>query len=228
MSNFVIFGLPRSGSSLLGALLAEHPAIHFDTEILHRRFWPLWQRPFYWVWHRYPDPYLAYRCWRTGKPVYGVKLFTHHVQSIGAVLTRLYQHHWQILHIWRRDLFAQTLSLLVAARTDRYNGYHADAAPRLVIDPPLFLQTLKQRARDLQTNQARLAGLNHLNLIYEDDLEVESGWPATLQRVYAYLNLAAVEVHTAYPHTWPQPYAEMVLNYAELQNCYQTQFNNPQ
>lgn len=224
MTNFVIFGLPRTGSSLLGAMLAAHPAIACDTEVFHHQFWPHWRYPLYRCWRFYPYPYLDYCAWRArrqGKPLYGFKLFPNHVHSPRAVIMHLHHRGWRILHIQRRDPFEQTLSLLVANRTGRFDGTHADLPPRLAIDPLEFDAALRRRCAKIRRNDAILQGIDHIDLFYEDDLQHDADWNRTLARICVALGAATAPAHTAYGRTWPEPYDRIVVNYEDLVRRFQ-------
>ena len=61
MSEFVVFGMGRTGSSLLVSLLDSHPAICCEGEILNHQNWRGAWRPLEWIVRRQPMPYLAYR-----------------------------------------------------------------------------------------------------------------------------------------------------------------------
>ena len=223
MADFVIFGLPRTGSSLLNYLLTGHPGICCDTELFHPKFWPAWQQQVYRVWRRYPYPYLAYRCWQarlSGKPHYGFKLFPRHVQSIERVLAGLSRRGWSILHIQRCDLFQQTISLLVANRTGRYNGRHTEPTPQLNFTVEEFQATLRQRQQEVQRLNHLLENFAHLDLVYEDHLADRAMWQPTMDHICNYLGIATAPVQVNYRRTWTRPYSDLISNYAELANCY--------
>jgi LPS sulfotransferase NodH len=219
MTKYVIFGLPRTGSSLLGELLAAQPASAYDTELLHAKFWLGWRRPLYRLLRIYPYPYLDYRRARAsiqGEGLYGFKLFPRHVRAPRATLLGLHRRQWRILHIQRRDLFHQVLSVLVAAHTGRYDGDHADAPPRLYLDPTTVADKLCVYRQKRQEIEEMLRGIEHLDVVYEDDLLDCTQWDATLERIAAAWGIRIAPAQTAYRKTWPQPYSELVVNYAEL------------
>lgn len=79
MRDFVVFGMGRSGSTLLASLLNAHPSIHCDGEILSPVYWHRRRRPLRLPMLRYPLFYIRYRQlvaqYRHGASVYGFKLF---------------------------------------------------------------------------------------------------------------------------------------------------------
>jgi LPS sulfotransferase NodH len=216
---YLIFCLPRTGSSLLGDLLATQPASAYDDERLHPKFWRGARMPIYRLLHFYPYTYLDYRCWlaqRQGKTIYGFKLFPRHVRWTRAMLLRLSRQHWQILHVQRRDLFHQVLSLLVAFQTGRYDGDHVDAPPRLYLEPGMVAKQLWLRTQRLQEIDAFLQGIEHLDIVYEDDLIESARWDALLARIAVAWGIRFAPAQTGFRKTWQQPYSELIVNYADL------------
>lgn len=219
MTKYVIFGLPRTGSSLLGEILARQPASVYETELLHPKFWRGWRRPVYRLLRSYPYAYLNYRCHlarRQGNRLYGFKLFPAHVRWPQAVLQELQRQQWRILHVERRDLFHQVLSVLVATHTGRYDGEHGDDPPRLYLDPGMVANQLRMRTHKLQETDDMLKGIVHLDVVYEDDLHDSTQWDATLARIASAWGIEVTPAQTDYRRTWQQSYAEIVVNYAEL------------
>lgn len=219
MLKYLILCLPRTGSSLLGDLLATQPASAFDDERLHPKFWRGARKPIYRLLRFYPYPYLDYRCWkaqRRGKSIYGLKLFPSHVRWTRAMLLRLSRQQWQILHVQRRDLFHQVLSLLVAFQTGRYDGDHADAPPRLYLDPGMVARQLQLRTQRVQEIDALLRGIEHLDVVYEDDLIEPAQWDALLARIAAAWGVRFAPAQSGFRKTWQQPYSELIVNYADL------------
>lgn len=219
MTKYLIIGLPRTGSSLLGEILAAQPCSTYETEILHPKFWKGWRRPIYRLLRAYPYPYLDYRCYLAqcqGNGLYGIKLFPGHVRSPRTVLRELQRRQWRILHIQRRNLFEQVLSILVAAQTGHYDGFHIDLPPRLYLDPERVAHELRVRTQKIQDLNEMLQGIEHLDIVYEDDLLDCTQWDAMLGRISNAWGIDIVPAQTNYQRTWQQSYAEIVMNYVQL------------
>jgi len=185
--------------------------------------WPGWSRLAYWGWHVLPDLYISRRAAeadRSGLAAYGFKLFPAHVAAPRRVILSLHQRGWHVIHIKRRCLFEQTLSLLVAEQTGRYDGTHTDSVPRITIDPARFGAALHQRAGDIRKIERILASLSCLDIIYEDDLADSLCWDATVNRVCGFLGIAAAAAWSDYAKTWSAPYDQIVVNYRHLRDVY--------
>lgn len=225
MIKYVIFGLPRTGSSLLGELLATQPASIYETELLHPKFWRGWRSPLYRLLRFYPYSYIDYRCHlahRQGTSLYGFKLFPHHVHAPRTMLLELQRRQWRILHIQRRDLFDQVLSMLVARQTGRFNGSHVDDPPRLYLDPTIVAEELRICRQKARETGDLLLGIDHLDVVYEDDLCESGQWNTTLTRIASAWGIHSVPAQTGYRRTWQEPYSEFVINYLQLKKHFET------
>ena len=219
MTRYAIFGLPRTGSSLLGTILAGQPSSVYDMEMLHPRRWRGWHRLPYRFLRLYPHPYLNYRertTRRQGGRLYGFKLFPQHVRSPRRVLLELDRQGWRILHVQRRNLFDQVLSVLVARHTGRFNSAHTDALPHLHFDAAVVEREMERRRKRIPQIDEMLRGIEHIDVVYEEDLSDHSRWDALLARIGADWGISFAPAQTAYQKTWQRPYSEIVVNYAEL------------
>jgi D-mannonate dehydratase len=61
----------------------------------------------------------------------------------------------------------------------------------------------------------------YLTIYYEDDLEDEKKWQATSDKIFNYLNLESMPVHSNLKKTYDKPYSELITNYDELIECIQ-------
>ena len=216
---FVIFGQGRTGSKLLVELLRSHPDIHCDGEVLNGYYWnKLTRRLILPLWRYYPLPLFRRNARNSQSPAYGFKLFNDHIHRPHQVLSTLHSEGWRIIHIQRRDLVAQTISGEVARQTRRWHRHSGDrVAPALMtIDPNEFSADLQKRlSRSAQIEQL-LAGIPHLDIIYEDDLADPQDWEPMSMRLLHYMGAPVLPLTTEMVKTWEQPYSEMILNYTEL------------
>jgi len=105
-TRFVIFAQPRTGSTLLASLLKAHPRIRCDGEILGKR-------------RLLPGPFVTARSILAEEDVYGFKvmifqLWNQRIYDVGAFMRHLYGDGWKILHMRRRNVLRQAISVAVA------------------------------------------------------------------------------------------------------------------
>ena len=228
MKNFVIFGMGRTGSSLLVSLLNSHPQICCEGELFRSLNRPLLSH----FWRRYPLPYLAYRQlyikWVEHKVAYGFKLHTklHGDQLIYTdhFLTTVAQQGWKIIHLQRARLFDQIISGFLANQTGRYFGdqQRQEAPVQLTFPVTDFVKRIEQGNAIRRQQQTLLATIPHLPVIYEQALADQTNWVKTVARICDYLAIPATSAVTSYVQKpWQYTYAELIVNYAELQSVYQ-------
>ncbi len=219
LKKFLIFGLGRSGSSLLVNLLNAHPAIHCDSEIFHRKH--RWQR----IKHRYPFLILTFRQFlarrRASTSVYGFKLFKSQVDDPDQMIHRFHADGWRIVYLQRLSIFDQAISDIVAHRTHRFHGKIGQAEQEthpFPIEPELFLQQMRIKTKSTQQCKDIMASVPHLHIIYERDLATPDCWQKTLESAYTYIGIApsATPAYTSVTKPWVRPYSELITNYTEL------------
>lgn len=230
MNAFVIFGMGRTGSSLLATLLSSHPQIHCDGEVFRLGAWRRPLQPLAHMWQRYPMPYLMYRQLKTsvwpGKFVYGFKLHTkpntEQLVDTPGFLRRAYATGWKVIYLQRTGLFDQVISELVAYQTRRYFGqYQPEPALELTISLEQFHDCARRVVQRRYEHQQLLRTIPHLLVTYEDELAESTAWLATITRICDYLAVPApASVTSPVAKPWSRPYTSLVLNYAELQAAF--------
>lgn len=222
-TRFVVLCHERTGSTLLGTLLASHPQIRwageYFKEIKKRARRSLRHRLTVSVVYRRPTLYLGWQARRFGCPNYGCKLMPHYVADIDRSVHALHQHDWRIIWLRRRDVLTGAISRIVAAAGQHWvtaSGQAPPVAQTQRIEPADLLAEMRQRVRMDEAEQRSVADLPHLHLFYEDDLADAANWPATMERVFAYLGLLPIVPQRSVNKTWDRPYQEFVANYAEL------------
>lgn len=229
---FVIFGMARTGSTLLASLLNSHPQIACDGEVFTPPRWPRRLRPIARFWQRHPFPYLAYRQVRTlllhQKTVYGFKLHNKfegpQLVDIRGFLRVAAHDGWKVIHLQRRCLFDQVMSNVVANRTGRYFGNQNEDESVATIDIPVtvFASALQKSFRASEFNRAIVAELPCLALVYEDDVSEPAAWEKTAGRICDYLGIPTSPwICSKVAKPWRRRYSEIVTNYAELLSLYQ-------
>lgn len=119
--NFVIFGQPRTGSTLLVKLMQSHPLVQCDGEVLNRNRWQQGWHPYlYYLARVFPEPYVLRKPAHCAKTVYGFKLLYPQIVAPRRLLYILNRLGWQMIHIQRRELFNLALSQKVTQLTRHY------------------------------------------------------------------------------------------------------------
>lgn len=232
MKSFIIFGMGRTGSTLLASLLNSHPLICCEGEVFNQNRWRSYKRPMAYLWQHYPWPYLTYRRLRAKglqhKAVYGFKLHTKvyypQVAQPAQFLERAAQSGWKIIHLERNVLFDQVISSLIANATRRYFGHEQANEPTVQLHIPVdkFANQLEQTITTCRRNRQILADLPHLSIRYEAHLAEATYWSSTVARICDYLTIPIMGViKSEIMKPWRQPYAELLVNYAELHAYYQ-------
>lgn len=224
MKKFVVFGMARTGSTLLVSLLNAHPQIRCEGELFRLGRWPTILQPVARIWQRLPLSYLVYRQARslllTRKTVYGFKLIGRaQIADTPGFIRFVSQNGWKIIHLERRSLFDQAISGQVGNQTGRYFGQNQSPEPvmSVTIPPDNFRTTMSRMINTSRDNRRLLADIPHLTLTYEDDLAQNGCWATTMARVCQFLDVATPAfVKAGVSKPWSRPYSEIVTNYAEL------------
>lgn len=170
---------------------------------------------------RSPLLYLNWQALRGRRPAYGCKLTPNYVPDVTDVVPHLYRNGYRIIHLQRQDVFQTAISSTVAAAARHWItkvGDQLPSAPSLHVDPAAFQETLRELVHLQALKQQSVAGVPHLEIIYEDDLADAACRSATMARVFDHLGLPFVSVQSTVNKTWNRPYQEIIVNYAELED----------
>jgi len=215
---FLILAMGRSGSNLLASLLRCHPDIDCEGEILSRRIIGYTPCPHVWLQGRKA---LHHR------PRYGFKLKYYHLTTDQRVhdpsrfLATLAGEGWKIIHLRRRNLLRQSLSNLRLIRTGKAQHLRSDrrVEGRMVVDVDWIVEQMRVRKMIGEQEDAALARLPHLPLIYEDDLEDAGCHQDTAEKIFASLGVPPVRVHTALAKAHVGGLREIIANYEEVHSA---------
>lgn len=217
---FVILTSGRCGSELLADLLESHPAIVSEGEIL--------QRP-----KRYPSTYLRGHSLRmmlrarrgSAIPrVHGWKLITNHVRWYPDAFPdpELFiaglAANGEIIHLRRRNLLSQAISLLSAEVTQFHvrAGDPRSAFEPIAFEPERLLAQLYHYDEDDQWLTKILGDIPHVDLTYEDDLVDESAQQATAAMLFRRLGIPPVDVDAGLFKVAPPDPRERIANPEEV------------
>ncbi len=203
---FLIFGRPRSGTTLLVRLLDQVPGIRSDGELLHYgAISPLG------LLSRLPR--------RAGAAAYGVKLLSYQLTEVQqirrplAFFDRVRDMGYRVIHL-RRNTWAQTLSLARAQASQIYFiDRRAVATPRLRLDPAKFLALLSWNDRMLAYEDAVMAHVPHHLVQYETALLDNTRHQRTVDDICATLDMPSATVATRMIRTGE---AQTIVNMNDL------------
>ncbi len=211
IKKFLIYGFPRSGSTLLVSLLDAHPDIHCEGELLIH---PLFD----------PRRYIDCNASICRKEIFGFKLLVDHfetqnIESPATFLSSLVQSGYLIINLVRRNLFRAALSSLYASFIGKTHIKKTDGEIRRIpmhVDPTVLLRKIK-RFEDLEYNHSiSLKDFTYQTICYEDDLLTKSKQQATVDRICEYLRIASAPVDTNILRTTSDDVEDFVENYAEI------------
>lgn len=207
---FLVIGRARSGTTLLTRLLNSQSNILCDAEIL--KFAML-------------SPYRHYNrlACKNSAPVYGAKVLSyqmvqvHRMRDPNGFLRRLADTGVMLIHL-ERNTFFQTLSLTMAQRAKKFHSFVGAKAPKdpVYIDPQDFLARITWSEALLEYEQAALAGLDHMHILYDRDLIDAESQAATLDRICTRLGLEAEPVDATVKKILPSDPNKILKNYEEI------------
>jgi LPS sulfotransferase NodH len=224
--SFVVLTSGRSGSELLRSLVGAHPLVYHDVEILDRDV--LWPR--LWVASRrarHQD-----RAWGFKVKLQDLERFQQPAVDPAGFFAWLVERGYEVVHLQRENVVLQSLSVLRARATGEYHRAADDP-----IDPrfPLLARPPAAAGRVIDVNElvaacgyqmdfmdrevAALAGIDHLRLTYEHDLDDPGRHQATCDRFFDHLGIDRVPVTTDLTRTRPRSPADEIVNLDEVREA---------
>jgi hypothetical protein len=206
---FVIYGRPRSGTSLLVHLLQQVPDVRCEGELFHFRLIS-------------PTGFTRRLPKRAGPTVraFGFKIISYQLMEIQrirrplAFFDRIGRQGYGVLHL-TRNTWDQTLSLAKAQTSGVF--FSKDGETRLLrIDPARFLALLQWNEDMLDYERAVMAHVPHFPVDYDRDLVVSARHQSTVDRICDHLGVASAEVAAAMRRTGGEGGLHKVENMAEL------------
>jgi hypothetical protein len=207
---YVLFAQGRTGSTLLGDLLASHPDVFFADEILRARV-------------RSTRGWVEGQRRRRSAKIFGfhVKIYqltdVQRVTDPGRWLRRMHERGWRVLALRRRNLLRHVLSnISIAATGTVHDRSGAEERVALTVDPDEVRYWIGIRAQVGRAEGLALEGVPHEPFIYEDDLLDDASWPETTRRAFTHLGVSPVPVATTLHRRNEGGLRTLVANYDEL------------
>ena len=213
MRRFLIVTSGRAGSELLTSLLASHPMVMCDTELLSEK-------------RRDPERFVAGRvaqAKRLGKAAYGFKakpkdiLETQEFERAADWIRQKASEGWLIIRLARRDWMQQAISNVRASQTQwHFRDGEAPPFEPIAIDPYVLIGNMCQVAYYERQIDDLLADVTYTPLTYEIDLREPAVQAATVDRLCQALSLPLYPTSTNLVRVHPSETRKMVTNYDEI------------
>jgi LPS sulfotransferase NodH len=210
-AKLLVFGQGRTGSTLLGDLLASHPGFYFGNELLRART-------------RWPVRYLeGLRAAHPGQ-VFCAHVKPYHltdfqdVDDVAAWLGLMSRRGWVIAHLQRHDVLRHALSNFSrnAVGVSHFTASDQRSAPRLVVRPEELRTWMDARAQMAAWERELVSGLPHEAVVYERDLLPPEAWQPTADRLWTAVGLSPVPVTTKLRKINPASLRDLLDNYDEV------------
>ncbi len=211
---FVIFGHGRSGSTLLVQLLNNQPKIYCEEEILNGRFYGE---------ILFPSLCVKGRSAKFPSKVYGFKVKIYQLiedQNIEPekFILNLFRDGWKIINLKRNNLLRNEISTLVAYSRDKWHSTSESSLnnKKITIAPEQLLEGIERREIYQIKEQEILKNIDHIKVIYEEDLLPAENHQKTCDRIFNYLGLDSVPVKTKLVKTTSNQLSDVIENYEEV------------
>lgn len=207
---FVLYGRPRSGTTLVVKLLNQLPGVTCDGELLNGfLFSPVG------LMSRLPKRA------RPGVKAYGMKILSYQLMEIQRVhhplafFDSLASRGYSVIH-FTRNTWDQTLSLLKAHESGVYFSKSLNGSQTLRLDPERFFELLKWNEGMLEYEKAVMAHVDHFSLSYDRDLKESTQHQKTIDALSTFLGTASAPVNATMKRTGGDRGLQKVENLDEV------------
>lgn len=240
MTKFVIFTLPRTGSTLLSKSLNRHPEIFCDDEIFHFSFRDYFSpNQFRFIKIKmlpkklnyiinYPFTYFKMKSFLddyfTNKPnenysTRGFKLMYYQTFYTPGLLSYLKKNNIKIILLLRENIFRNALSDLRARETGIYHHQDDNEEQRSGLSKLNVNTTeLQQKMNGIISQNKKLAeavsGMEYIKIRYEDFTD----WNNTMQKIAKFLDVSTTEISAGAKKLNPDNLQDMIENFSEVKS----------
>jgi hypothetical protein len=237
MTKFVIFTLPRTGSTLLSKSLNTHPEIFCDDEIFHFSFRDYFSPHQFRFWKirflpkkinyviNYPRTFLKmkrfldnfYRNRADEKfRARGFKLMYYQTFYTPGLLSYLKNNDVKVILLVRENVLRNALSDLRARSTGIYHYQETENVsndiPKLNVDMNLLQNKMLDIVNQNNKLEELTRGIDHVKIRYEDF----SDWDETMQRITRFLKVSRRQIEEGAKRLNPIHLEDMIENYGEV------------
>jgi hypothetical protein len=240
MTKFIIFTLPRTGSTLLSKSLNRHPDIFCDDEIFHFSFRDYFSpNQFRFIKIKfipkkinyiinYPFTYLRMKKFLdnyfSNKPnenfkARGFKLMFYQTFYTPGLLSYLKKNNIKVILLLRENILRNALSDLRARETGIYHNQDDNEEQRSGLSKlNVDTNALKQKMDGIVSQNKKLAtivnDMDHIKIRYEDFTD----WDKTMNRIAAFLNVSTTEISAGAKKLNPDNLQDMIANFSEVKS----------
>lgn len=205
---FVIFGQSRTGSTLLRSLLNAHPEVTCEGELYLNR------TPF-------PYRYHLVVSRRSRTPVWGFKLFSHHLERHYGLHPRtfmehMHEHGYTIIHLRRENIVRHTLSQFLRHASGVTHQRSSQPLRTIHLDMTEFLDHLSEREYYGKLAEAAVRHVPHVTVSYERDLEPPAARQRLMDTLFDRFGVATVPAQSELKQINTKALPDLVENYDEL------------
>ncbi|MGB3510837.1 MAG: hypothetical protein WBA93_16720 [Microcoleaceae cyanobacterium] len=211
---FVIFGQGRSGSTLLIQLLNNQPSIYCEYEILSAK---LYKKVLF------PNLYVEGRCAKFSSKIYGCKILINQLTEHQYIdpekfMFNLSSQGWKIINLSRNNHLRSQISRMVAKSRNQLHATSESSLKnqKITIDCNELLEGFERRDIYRLKEQEILENLDHITVVYEEDLFLLENHQKTSDRIFDYLGLESVPVKTNLIKTTSNQLSDVIENYEEV------------
>ena len=240
MTKFVIFTLPRTGSTLLSKSLNKHPEIFCDDEIFHFSFRDYFspnqfrflklkflpKKINYVI--NYPvtalrlkgflDKYFANKPNEHFK-ARGFKVMYYQTFYTPGLIAYLKKNNIKVILLLRENILRNALSDLRARATGIYhhqdnNEQQRSGLSKLNVDTRALKQKMDDIVQQNKKLEAIVCDMDYIKIRYEDFAE----WNKTMNKITDFLSVSQQEVTAGAKKLNPDALQDMIANYNEVEN----------
>ncbi|SFP98948.1 sulfotransferase [Parafilimonas terrae] len=239
MTKFIIFTLPRTGSTLLSKSLNRHPEIFCDDEIFHFSFRdyfspnqfrflkiPLLPKKINYI-INYPATYLRLpsflKKYFSNKEdenfkARGFKLMYYQTLYMPGLINYLKKNNIKVILLLRENILRNALSDLRARATGIYHNQDDNEAQRsgmakLNVDINALQQKMNDIIRQNNLLENIVSDMDYIKIRYEDFAE----WDATINKIASFLQVSQTVVTAGAKKLNPDALQDMIENYTEVE-----------
>mgnify|MGYP002152215259 CR=1 FL=1 len=202
---FIIFAQGRTGSTLLTRTLNTHPEICCHDEILSTP-------------KLMPVNFLERSAQRSNTQAFGfhVKIYqlrySQGIDNANKWLTDMCQRGWKIIYLWRKNLLRQAISNIFTEVSD----LNKSQPKRITLPVERLKLMINLRQHNLIDERVALTGLNHMELIYERDLEDAQQQADTFELIQDYIGVSRIHLKPQLKKMVQGSLSDLLINYDEV------------
>ncbi len=212
-AKFIIYCQGRTGSTLLVDLLNAHPCVRCDREVLA-------------VPSLFTEKFLNAKQAIYSDLAYGCKILSHQLmRQVGqarmhSFLQDVCAEGWQIIYLVRDNTVRHALSFMAMRQRPKRHREVTDTSfsqATCHVEIKELKRQMENLRHEMLRDEALMSEVDHLRLVYEQDLLDGGQHQETANRVFAYLGLEPAEVQTRLARTTSDSLADFITNAEEIE-----------